>query len=76
MLICLEQMTKRKASTFRIDERLLEAIAVAARKHNTSKNHYIESLFIKHCQELNLISQDFEPLGETRGGDRTEQSKD
>lgn len=76
MLMLLENMTKRKASTFRIDERLLNAMTKAARMHNTSKNHYIETLFMKHCQELNLIDQDFEPLGETRGGDRTDLNKE
>lgn len=65
------EMTKRKASTFRLDERVLEAVTKAAKLHNTSKNHYIETLFIKHCQALGLINMDFEPLGETRGGDRT-----
>jgi hypothetical protein len=65
-------MTQRKSTTFRLDERLIEAIGVAARLNNQSKNRYIETLFIKHCQGLGILPMDFEALGETRGGDRTE----
>jgi hypothetical protein len=39
--------------------------------NNISQNHYNENLFIKHCQSLGLLEFDFMPLGETRGGDRT-----
>lgn len=37
-------------------------------------DHYngAENLFIKHCQGLGILPMDFEALGETRGGDRSE----
>ncbi|MBD2208119.1 hypothetical protein [Calothrix sp. FACHB-168] len=69
-------MISRKSTTFRIDERIIEAIERAAKLNNASKNRYIEMLFIKHCQGLGILPLDFEPLGETRGGDRKSQNQD
>lgn len=66
------EMTTRKSTTFRLDERLIDAITQAAKMNNQSKNRYIENLFIKHCQGLGILPMDFEALGETRGGDRSE----
>ena len=65
------EMIQRKSTTFRLDERLIEAIGLAAKMSNQSKNRYIENLFIRHCQGLGLLAMDFEALGETRGGDRS-----
>lgn len=67
-------MTQRKSTTFRLDERLIEAIEKAAKLNNSSKNRYIEMIFIKHCQGLGILPMDFEPLGETRGGDHSQKS--
>lgn len=58
----------RKASTFRFDERVLEAVIKLAQKNNIGKNRFIENLLIKVCIEEGILPQDFEPLGETRGG--------
>jgi hypothetical protein len=69
-------MIQRKSTTFRLDERIIEAIEKAAKLSNASKNRYIEMLFIKHCQGLGILPMDFEPLGETRGGDRTNKDND
>lgn len=76
MYTALLEMCKRKPTTFRLDERVLEAITKAAKDSNNSKNRYIETLFVKHCQSLGLLPFDFEPLGETRGGDRTSKNVD
>lgn len=62
---------KRKANTFKIDGRVLDGIARAAKLNNTSQNHYIETIIIKHCQSLGLLDTQFEPLGEQCGGDRS-----
>ena len=68
-------MSQRKSTTFRLDERIIDAITTAAKVNNQSKNRYIENLFIKHCQGLGILPMDFEPLGETRGGDRSEKEE-
>ncbi len=70
MYLILE-MCKRKSTTFRLDERVIDAMTKAAKLSNASKNRYIETIFIKHCQALGVLPNDFEALGETRGGDRT-----
>lgn len=64
-------ITKRKANTFRLDARVLEGLTRAAKLSNTSRNHYIELVLIRHCQDLGLLDMQFEPLGEQRGGDRS-----
>ena len=63
-------MTARKPSTFRIDERVLEAVVQAAKKANLGKNRFIENLLIEYCQRSGFLPEDFEPLGENRGGKR------
>lgn len=71
LLVTEDAMTKRKSTTFRLDERVIDAITKAAKINNASKNRYIETVFVKHCQALGILPMDFEPLGETRGGDTT-----
>ncbi len=69
-------MFKRKSTTFRLDERIIKAMDKAAKQANASKNRYIENIFLKHCQALGILPMDFEPLGETRGGDRTKKEEE
>ncbi|NJM72582.1 MAG: hypothetical protein HC862_21875 [Scytonema sp. RU_4_4] len=61
---------KRKAVTYRIDEAIIKAVDKIARENNSSVNRYIESLLYAHCKEKGELT-DIYPLGETRGGDRT-----
>lgn len=61
----------RKNRTFRLDERLINGLARAARLKNMSANKYIEDLLLKVCKEEGVLPADALPLGETRGGDRT-----
>lgn len=75
-LVLCDEMTKRKSTTFRLDERVIEAMTQAAKRANASKNRYIENIFVKHCQSLGVLPMDFEPLGETRGGDTTTKRKE
>ena len=69
-------MIKRKAVTFRIDERIIDAIEKAAIEVNNSKNKYLELLMLKHCIDKGLLPKNFKPLGETRGGDRSKREED
>jgi hypothetical protein len=72
----LIEMIRRKSMTFRFDPRLMDAIAQAAKMNNQSTNRYIETLFMRHCQGLGILPMDFDALGETRGGDRSDKNEE
>ena len=75
MFLLKSLMVKRRAVTFRIDERIIEAIEKAAIEVNNSKNKYLELLMLEHCIDKGLLPKNFKPLGETRGGDRTSKAE-
>ena len=58
----------RKRRTFKLDDRVLDALAVAAQRDNSSANNWLESLLINVLREKGVLPSGFEPLGETRGG--------
>lgn len=60
----------RKVVSYRIDERVLEAIAEFAKRSGMEPQRYLEKYFLDKGREHGLISPDAEPLGETRGGKR------
>jgi hypothetical protein len=66
---------KRKAVTYRIDEAIIKAIDKIARENNSSVNRYIENLLYAHCKQKGELIN-IEPLGETRGGDRSKTDKE
>ncbi len=61
---------KRRQVALRIDEGILEMLAKLAKADNTSMNKYIEKHFLEYGKNQKLLPDDFELLGETRGGDR------
>lgn len=65
---------KRRQVALRIDEGILEMLAKLAKADNTSMNKYIEKHFLEYGKSQNLLPDDFELLGETRGGNRSETS--
>lgn len=65
---------KRRQVALRIDEGILEMLAKLAKADNTSMNKYIEKHFLEYAKSQNLLPDDFELLGETRGGNRSETS--
>lgn len=71
-MICLLVMTprKRRQVALRIDEGILEMLTRLAKADNTSVNKYIEKHFLDYGRKNDLLPNDFELLGETRGGDR------
>lgn len=76
--MCIAEMP-RKRRTFKIDERILDALAEAAREENSSANNWLESWLMRKLKTDGHLPDDFKPLGETRGGnrqDRTEGSDD
>lgn len=65
----------RVRRSYKIDERVIDALSAAAAKSNMSANRYLENLLFSHGKTVGEIPLDAHPLGETRGGDRT-QSKE
>ena len=61
----------RKKTSFRLDERILDAIGEASATTGHSRNAWLEHNLFKMLKADGFISKDEKPLGETRGGDRT-----
>ena len=65
----------RKNATYRLDQRLVEEIQSLAKEQNTSSNRWLENALITLFRTSGRIPSDFQPLGETRGGKRSEARK-
>jgi len=61
----------RKKTSFRLDERILNAISKASANTGHSRNAWLEHHLFTVLKSTGYIPVDEEPLGETRGGDRT-----
>lgn len=61
----------RKQANYRLDDRVIDAIADLAHESNLSANRYLETLLFNHAKDMGKIPADAMPLGETRGGSRT-----
>jgi hypothetical protein len=61
----------RKGRTFYLDERVIAAIDSAARAAGLTPNQFVEKMGWLYAQLTGRIPLDAQPLGETRGGDRT-----
>ena len=61
----------RKRRTFKLDERLLDALKDVSQQSNTSANNWLETLLIKTFREEGALPKDFTPLVENRGGLRS-----
>ena len=61
----------RKRISISVDTEVISALADKATELNTSISRMAETALIEHAKALGLISEDYRPLGETRGGDRT-----
>uniref|UniRef100_A0A0C1MVP4 CopG-like ribbon-helix-helix domain-containing protein n=1 Tax=Tolypothrix bouteillei VB521301 TaxID=1479485 RepID=A0A0C1MVP4_9CYAN len=62
-----EMERERKSRSFKIDEVVLQALALAAKKKNTSVNRLVENVLMDYCKSVGTLDNDTEPLGETRG---------
>ena len=58
----------RKRRTFKLDERLLEALKDVSQQSNTSANNWLETLLINTFRNEGVLPKDFTPLVENRGG--------
>ena len=65
----------RKRVSFRIDERVLDALKNTAKEEGDSANRWLEKHLHQTFVDLGALPEDSKLLGETRGGDRS-QTKD
>lgn len=72
----MQLIMPRRAVTYRFDERVIEALKARSKKANNSASNWLETLLIETLMRSGDLPVDFEPLGETRGGDRTKGSED
>ena len=61
----------RKRISISVDTEVLAVLADKATDLNTSVSRMAETALIAHAKTLGLIPENYKPLGETRGGDRT-----
>lgn len=71
MISAVDTMPRIRRS-YKIDERVIDALMRAAAKKNMSANRYLENLLFSHAKTVGELPFDAAPLGETRGGDRTQ----
>ena len=65
----------RKRAAFRLDERILGALEEAAKASGRSRNAWLEYHLFNLFKSTGHLTEETEPLGETRGGLRS-QSKE
>lgn len=70
-LLTVLQMPRKRISVS-VDTKVLSVLADKATDLNTSISRMTEIALIAHAKKLGLIPEDYRPLGETRGGDRTQ----
>jgi predicted DNA-binding protein len=58
----------RKDKGFRLDTRIIEALAQVKKLTGKTANAYVEEMLLANLKSLGLIPMDEEPLPETRGG--------
>ena len=75
MLRTIDLEMARKRRTFKIDDRILDGVKVAARKTNSSENNWVETLLMETLIASGILPKDFEPLKENRGGLRQSSSE-
>lgn len=69
-LLELDMDRVRKTRTFRLDEIVINGLNELARRKNSSANRLLENFLFEILKNEQIITDDIEPLGETRGGDQ------
>lgn len=70
MTICGLYMPPRKPKTFKLDERLIEALERLAIAAGESTGSYVEQVLWRHCQGAGAIGLTEQPAKDQRGGKR------
>ena len=66
----------RKNTTLRLDVEAISAFRKLAKKANMSLPKYLETVMVHHAQVKGVLPDDYELLGETRGGNRSRTNTD
>lgn len=69
-LLELDMDRVRKTRTFRLDEIVIDGLNELAKRKNSSANRLLENSLFELLKNEGIITEDIEPLGETRGGDQ------
>lgn len=64
------EMAPRKPKTFKLDERLLDALQKVSDMTGESVGSYVEMVLWKHCQGVGQLPITEEPIHDQRGGKR------
>jgi hypothetical protein len=70
MCLTLTDEMPRRNRTFKLDDRVLDALEELAHEQNASVNRYLENLLFSHAKTQGKIPVGDMPLGDTRGGKR------
>jgi hypothetical protein len=70
VLVTLE-MPPRVPKTFKLDERLIQALNLVAETANESPGSYVEKVLWRHLQGLGVLPITEEPPKDQRGGKRS-----
>jgi hypothetical protein len=60
----------RKDKGFRLDTRIVDALAQVKELTGKTANAYVEEILMLNLKSLGIIPKDVEPLSEARGGKR------
>jgi|GEM_PF-6377085 len=66
----LLDMVERNNKSFKLDERVLDALASLAQKRNASVNRYLENLLFSHAKQEGEIPIDAMSIGDNPEGKR------
>jgi hypothetical protein len=61
----------RKDKGFRLDTRIIDALAQVKELTGKTANAYVEEILLMNLKSLGIIPKDVEPLPEARGGKRS-----
>jgi hypothetical protein len=64
------EMPARKPKTYKLDERLINAVEQLAESMGQSAGSYVEQVLWKHCQGMGVIPISENPPKDQRGGKR------
>jgi len=63
----------RKRVSYRIDEAIVSALKEQAKAEGRNANNWLENHLMSVLKQGGFLPEDYTPLGETRGGDRTKE---
>jgi hypothetical protein len=65
----------RKRVSYRIDSPIVDALKQQAKADGRNMNNWLENHLTAVLKQAGFLPEEYSPLGETRGGDRTQQKE-